>query len=70
MDRRAETCRKAMLPDRHRPGPDRRGGSSTALKREGERVRLRAENGEHEDIVVPAGEVALQGRVAAIVRTV
>ncbi len=59
-----------MLPDRHRPGPDRRGGSSTALKREGERVRLRAENGEHEDIVVPAGEVALQGRVAAIVRTV
>ena len=50
-----------------------RGGEEATvkrLKREGERGRLRAENGDHEDIVVPAGGVALQGRVAAIGRTV
>jgi repressor LexA len=37
------------------------------LYREGESVRLRPENGEHEEIVVPADEVRLQGRVVYVV---
>lgn len=37
------------------------------LRREGGLVRLAAENGEHRDIVVPAGEVVLQGRVVGVV---
>jgi len=38
------------------------------LFREGENVRLRAENGEHGDIVAPAKEVEVQGRVELILR--
>ena len=37
------------------------------LYREGGSVRLRPENGEHEEIVVPADEVRLQGRVVYVV---
>jgi repressor LexA len=37
------------------------------LHREGRYVRLRPENGDHEDIVVPAGEVRVQGRVVYVV---
>lgn len=37
------------------------------LYREGESVRLRPENGEHEEIVVSADEVRLQGRVVYVV---
>ena len=37
------------------------------LYREGEAVRLRPENGDHEEIVVPADEVRLQGRVVFVV---
>jgi len=38
------------------------------LFREGDRVRLRAENGAHRDVVAGAGEVEVQGRVEYIVR--
>jgi repressor LexA len=47
------------------------GGERVTVKRlfrEGENVRLRAENGEHQDIVVPASEVEVQGRVELILR--
>ncbi|CAA9480200.1 MAG: hypothetical protein AVDCRST_MAG05-1231 [uncultured Rubrobacteraceae bacterium] len=47
------------------------GGERVTVKRlfrEGETVRLRAENGEHKDIVAPAGEVEVQGRVELILR--
>ncbi len=47
------------------------GGEQVTVKRlyrEGESVRLRAENGEHKDIVVPAAEVEVQGRVELILR--
>lgn len=37
------------------------------LYREGEYLRLRPENGDHEDIVVPAEDVILQGRVVYVV---
>lgn len=37
------------------------------LYREGEALRLRPENGDHEDLVVPAGDVTIQGRVAYVV---
>ncbi len=37
------------------------------LYREGEMLRLRPENGDHEDLVLPAGSVALQGRVVYVV---
>lgn len=37
------------------------------LRREGPNVRLRPENGDHEDIVVPAGDVRVQGRVVYVV---
>ena len=33
------------------------------LYRDGDEVRLRPENGEHEDIVIPAEDVEIQGRV-------
>lgn len=36
------------------------------IYREGDTVRLRPENGEHEDIVVPAGEVRVQGEVIMV----
>lgn len=47
------------------------GGERVTVKRlfrEGENVRLRAENGEHKDIVAPAEEVEVQGRVELILR--
>ncbi len=37
------------------------------LYREGASLRLRPENGEHEDLVLPAEEVLLQGRVVYVV---
>ncbi len=47
------------------------GGERVTVKRlfrEGENVRLRAENGEHGDIVAPAEDVEVQGRVELILR--
>ena len=47
------------------------GGERVTVKRlfrEGEYVRLGAENGEHRDIVVPAEDVEIQGRVELILR--
>lgn len=47
------------------------GGEKVTVKRlyrEGENVRLRAENGEHRDIVAPAEDVEVQGRVELILR--
>ena len=51
------------------------GGERVTVKRlfrergpEGENVRLRAENGKHKDIVAPAEEVEVQGRVELILR--
>ena len=47
------------------------GGERVTVKRlfrEGENVRLRAENGEHRDIVAPAEDVEVQGRVELILR--
>src|SRR5919202_12696 len=46
------------------------GGDEVTVKRlyrEGEMVRLRPENGEHEEILVPAEEVRIQGRVLYVV---
>ena len=37
------------------------------LYREGEVVRLKPENGEHEDLIVPAQDVRIQGRVVYVV---
>jgi repressor LexA len=37
------------------------------LRREGETVRLRSQNGGYEDIIVPAGDVKIQGRVVYVV---
>jgi repressor LexA len=37
------------------------------LRREGEKVRLRSQNGGYEDIVVPAEDVKVQGRVVYVV---
>lgn len=47
------------------------GGDRVTVKRlfrEGENIRLRAENGEHKDIVAPAEDVEVQGRVELILR--
>ncbi len=51
------------------------GGEKVTVKRlfrergpEGEKVRLQAENGEHRDIVAPAEDVEVQGRVELILR--
>ena len=47
------------------------GGDRVTVKRlfrEGENVRLRAENGEHKDIVAPAEDVEVHGRVELILR--
>ncbi len=51
------------------------GGERVTVKRlfrergpEGDNVRLRAENGEHKDIVAPSGDVEVQGRVELILR--
>jgi repressor LexA len=46
------------------------GGEEVTVKRlyrEGETVRLRPENGEHREILVPAEEVRVQGRVVYVV---
>jgi len=46
------------------------GGEEVTVKklyREGEMVRLRPQNGEHEDVVVPAREVRIQGRVVHVI---
>jgi len=37
------------------------------LYREGEMVRLKPQNGEHEDVVVPAWEVRIQGPVMYVI---
>jgi repressor LexA len=47
------------------------GGERVTVKRlfrEGGNVRLKAENGEHKDIVAPAEDVEIQGRVELILR--
>lgn len=47
------------------------GGDRVTVKRlfrEGKNIRLRAENGEHRDIVTPAEDVEVQGRVELILR--
>ncbi len=46
------------------------GGEQVTVKRlyrEGELVRLRPQNGNHEDIVVSADQVQIQGRVTHVV---
>ena len=46
------------------------GGEEVTVKklyREGEMVRLKPQNGKHEDIVVPAREVRIQGRVVHVI---
>ncbi len=37
------------------------------LYREGNRIRLKPENGEHEDLVVSAEDVQIQGRVVHVI---
>ena len=47
-----------------------RGGEEVTVKRifrEGDLLRLRPENGDHEDLVVPAEEAEVQGRVVYVV---
>ncbi len=47
-----------------------RGGEEVTVKRlyrEGDLLRLRPENGDHEDLVVPAESVKIQGRVVYVV---
>ena len=46
------------------------GGEEVTVKKlyqEGEMVRLKPQNGEHKDLVVPAREVRIQGRVAYVI---
>ncbi len=46
------------------------GGEEVTVKklyRDGEMVRLKPKNGNHEDIVVPADEVRIQGRVTQVI---
>lgn len=48
------------------------GGEEVTVKRlfrEGENVRLRAENGDHTDIVVSADDVVVQGRVVSVIHS-
>jgi repressor LexA len=40
------------------------------IRRENGKVRLEARNGDHRDIVVPAEEVEIQGRVLNVIQTV
>jgi repressor LexA len=40
------------------------------LRRQGERIRLEPRNGDHEDIVVPADRVVVQGTVEWVIRRV
>jgi repressor LexA len=49
---------------------DREEATVKVLRREGEKVRLLARNGAHEDIVVPAERVAVQGTVEWVIRRV
>jgi repressor LexA len=42
-------------------------GTVKRLYREGELLRLKPENGDHEDLVVSAGDVTVQGRVVYVV---
>jgi repressor LexA len=47
-----------------------RGGEEVTVKRiyrEGEKVKLRPENGDHEELVLPAEDVRVQGRVVYVV---
>ncbi len=47
-----------------------RNGEEVTVKRiyrEGEMVRLKPENGEHEDLVVPAQDIRIQGRVVHVI---
>jgi repressor LexA len=46
------------------------GGEEVTVKklyREGEMIRLKPQNGEHEDMIVPAREVRIQGRVVHVI---
>ncbi len=46
------------------------GGEEVTVKRlhrEGSRIRLRPQNGDHEDIILPASEVVIQGRVVQVI---
>jgi repressor LexA len=49
---------------------DKEEATVKVLRREGEKVRLKPRNGAHEDIVVPADRVAVQGTVEWVVRRV
>jgi repressor LexA len=49
---------------------DREEATVKVLRREGEKVRLKPRNGAHEDIVVPAERVAVQGTVEWVIRRV
>ncbi len=40
------------------------------IYREGEKVRLRPENGDYEELVLPAGAARVQGRVVYVVHVV
>lgn len=47
-----------------------RDGEEVTVKRiyrDGEKVRLRPENGDHEELILPAGDVRVQGRVVYVV---
>ncbi len=39
------------------------------LYRDGDKVRLESENGEHEDILIPAEDVKIQGRVVYVIHS-
>ncbi len=46
------------------------GGEEVTVKRlyrEGECIRLRPQNGEHEDLLLPASDVVIQGRVVQVI---
>ena len=49
---------------------DKEEATVKVLRREGEKVRLKPRNGAHEDIVVPAERVAVQGTVEWVIRRV
>ena len=46
------------------------GGEEVTVKRlyrDGDKVRLKPENGEHEDLIIPAEDVKIQGRVVYVI---
>jgi repressor LexA len=49
---------------------DKEEATVKVLRREGDKVRLKPRNGAHEDIVVPAERVAVQGTVEWVIRRV